>query len=255
MFTVIFLFRLSFMGLGAAIEAHGSSSSYSFPLLTDSKSNPYFENAQITLYEGGFVFEKLEGSVLPGLVNFENHISDMWTIDLSDFLQVAESVCFKNKHFVSESLSGIVPDGMLLLFRLRDFAAPAPATASLDRAEKIDVSHNCLQENPFSSFLSDGASVQYIAIIVRSDNPSSAGYYSRALCQWKRSIRTFDVSDNRGITASATPKNIARSFLALCDKWSISKADGYLLSESDVDVLSVTRWPLIYPGGGYVFMM
>jgi hypothetical protein len=236
------------MGLGGPIEAHGSSSAYVFPLLTDHPAFPFFENAELTLYEGGFLFEKLNGSTLPGVVSFEKHVSDVWIEDLEKFLRYSENECFKNAAKITTKRWDDVPEGIVVIFRLKDV--------------RFDVSKHSgdadgIEKNPFSAFAPDYSIVRHVAIVIRTDSQSSLGYFNRANPHWKRSMRAHDVTEHKGGDGERSPFGISRSFVSLCDTWATRPAVSGILNGTRTslrDIVDAAAGPFCFPGVGYFVM-
>ena len=217
---------LALMGLGEPVEAHGSSSAYTFPLLTDHTSNPYFQQAELAFFEGGVVVERLNGATLPGVINFETHIEEMWTVDIHDVLieaQTAAGDSDLSKNWIA------LPEGLVVILKIKDLSG-ARASGKI------------LTENPFAAFLPECSTVRHVAFVVRADTPSSAGYYSRTAIKWKRALRTNDVPDHRGLGGGspALPPGILFSFLALYDFWGVMGGSSAISSQ---DVMAAANIP------------
>ena len=254
---------LSWMKLGNSIEAHGSSAAYTFPLLTDHASNPYYPQAELGFFDSGLMVERLNGATLPAVVSFETHVVEMWTVDLLDVYHEAARQNGDNNstHWVD------LPEGLVVIIKLKE--SRETRTDGMEQKEEFGSSGG----HPFDSFLPQYSTVRHIAFVVRSDMPSSSGYYSRAVSSWKRALRTNEIPDHRGLgpDSSLLPSGILNSFLALYDYWGVmggssstgaqdiiaavniprnlSDHDGDLEIE---DMYGAASGPVTLPGAGYL---
>jgi hypothetical protein len=253
----------SLAGLGEPIEAHGSSSAYTFPLLTDHASCPYFQQAELAFFEGGFMSTRLNGATLPGIVSFDTHVAEMWAVDMQDVFSAAQALHGgATTHWVD------LPDGLVVIMRLKE------GGDSHGREEAKGGESASGYQNPFDSFLPENSRVQHVAFVVRSDIASSSAYYTRTANAWKRAIRTNDIPEHRGrggAHSPALPPGILLSFLALYDYWGAMGGSGAagtqdLMSAANIprnlcdedkelaveDVFVSASGPMTTPGAGFL---
>ena len=194
------------------------------------------------------MFEKLNGSTLPGVVSFEKHVSDVWIEDLAKFLRYSEDECFPGFAKTMTKRWDDVPGGIVMIFRLKDLRFDeSKHSGDVDGIEK----------NPFSAIAPDYSTVKHVAIVIRTDSLSSLGYFNRANPHWKRSMRTFDVTEHKGGEGERSPLSISRSFVSLCDSWTTRPAvpgifDG--ARPSLRDIVDAAAGPYCFPGLGYFVM-
>lgn len=189
------------LGLGSPIEAYGSNSAYTFPLITDLSMHPFSLKAELNFFDDGFLVQSLDGAVLPSLVSFNKHVSEMWTIDIVDCVRQAESVLTKLGVDAEENyFSTEAPEGLVVIFKLK----------------------GSKETNPFGAYASRLANMEHVGFVIRTDSNASSGYYNRALLKWKRALRMNDIVDHKGAEAVRTaPAKVLSSLLALCSVWSI----------------------------------
>jgi hypothetical protein len=238
---------LTALGLGSPIEAYGSSSAYTFPLLMDAMSYSFSLKAELNFFDDGFLVNSLDGSMLPSLVSFKRHVSEMWTIDIADCVRHAESQFVKLGIDAQEDYFSMeAPEGLVVVFKLKD----------------------PIEANPFGAYLFGLSNIEHVGFVIRTDATASTGYYNRALLRWKRSLRMNDIMEHKGAEAVRTaPMKILSSLLALCSAWSIetstkSVAEGSSQSFSKIrseglglDSLVAAARSNFSPRGGYLPFM
>jgi hypothetical protein len=214
----------------------------------DASTYPFSLKAELNFFDDGFLVHSLDGSVLPSLVSFNRHVSEMWTIDIADCVRRAESNFMKLGIDAEENYFSMeAPEGLVVVFKLKD----------------------PIESNPFAACLSGLSNIEHVGFVVRTDATASTGYYNRALLKWKRALRMNDIVEHKGAEAVRTaPINILSSLAALCSTWSVetstkSVAEGSsqksfsrLRSEGQgLDALVAAARSNFSPRGGYFPLM
>ena len=264
------LHMLASIGLGRPIETTGTGLLHA-PVFAD---HPLLSplNVEFRLFTNGFLIEKMYTSTLPILVSMSVHVSHMWTIDASDFLeQSLERGGLDGSHLD-------LPEGIVIVLQLysnKELAKKANAINNdmddvLGRGKYLKYNtYNPLARAFPSLGVNNDYEPQLLAFYVRK---SSRVYpvITEALKEWKVTLRIHDIPNVRG-AGCKIPADIIRSYLTSIDYWSITndsaslynylaEEDGVSSVESASKIIKYGRRPLYttnipnLPGFGYYLM-
>ena len=221
------LHMLASIGLGRPIETTGTGLLHT-PMFAD---HPLLSplNIEFRLFTNGFLIEKMYTSTLPILVSMSVHVSHMWTIDASDFLE--QSLDYSGL----EGSHLDLPEGIVIVLQLY---------SNKELVKKANTVNNDIDDvlgrgkylkyntyNPLSrAFPALGMSSDYepqlIAFYVRKSSRVFP-VITEALKEWKVTLRIHDIPNVRG-AGCKIPPDIIRSYLTNIDCWSVTEDSSLL---------------------------
>jgi hypothetical protein len=231
--------------VGRPLHFTGSATA-SASIITDHPIWPKFF-AEMRLFSGGFIIEKMNGQVcIPLVISFAQHVESVCTMDFHDcFIQMKDKILMpylrthpQDASFIStvvEQLESMIPDGYLIVYRLRSLKGSSGSTA-LDR---ICPSYQT----------SDSECGKHLAVCVRYNDGatgSSNNITSSVTEHWRAAMRLHDVSEFKGKDVDLTT-GVLKSFSVLLDDWLAPKTNdetfyrssSKLSSGNDIESISV----------------
>lgn len=195
--------------MGTIVELSGVGLA-SAVLITDNPLYPCF-HADLRLFTGGFLIERIDKSPLPLLISIKSHVEVMWSVDMGEaYTHGLRSVDLDDPRSTSSELL----DGIFIILKLRTDFSDAQSTFS--GYEK------CIQYDMWNRIFPAFFSTSYIGLLIPSNSRTIAPFTS-AHFSWRNFARMYDIPDIRGLKGNyAIPDALLLSYLIALNQLSLT---------------------------------
>lgn len=238
----ISLHMQSALGLGKAMSTSGSGV-VTVPMLTDHPDAPVLL-AEMRLFSSGFVVGKMNDIFCPFMVSMGVHVKEMATIDFGDCFQ---QVSKKYPGGLWKSTIDSFPDGLMIIFKCHDFEATSSGCTQSSKSVK-----SCVEYNMLDRILPDTGKARHIALCLSSTSHHGSSL-TESLHEWRRSARTNDIPESRGVGSMSVPDQILLSFLTWVDEESIKMTTGSEVAINE-ELSQFVPGTIQLPGTGFFSM-
>lgn len=213
-------YSLTTLNLGSIVEISGVGLA-SVLMVTDNPLYPVF-NADLRLFTGGFVIERIDRSPLPLLISMKSHVEVMWTVDMRDAYNIGSRLL--EEFHISTSPEDDSLDGVFVILKLKNFFDPDDS--SVTGFEK------CIQYELWNRIFPTLSPTGYIAFMVPSHSRSASPFNS-AHHSWRDFARLYDIPDIRGVRDDLhlTPDALFLSFHIALNKLELKIGENPLDSD------------------------
>jgi hypothetical protein len=175
------------LNLGSIVEISGVGVA-SLLMVTDNPLYPVF-NADLRLFSGGFVIERVDRSPLPLLISIKSHIEVMWTVDMRDAFKIGSRL-LEESNLSPSSGEDEYLDGIFVILKLRKkFDLDDPTLTGFEKCIQYE-----LWDRIFPTLFPTG----FVGFMVPSHSRAASPFNS-AHHSWRDFARLYDIPDIRGI--------------------------------------------------------